>query len=151
MGQWPVIDPSGLNYSAAGSVNEAGDIVGGLQVPGNYSEAFYVNAALEPQTLPSLVDDRKKYTVNEPADDINNASPPQVLGYALVLDRKYGGQQTGSGLVIWQGDSVLRLSDVTEASQIKLQNLNALNDSGWIAGQGSDAEGTWVPIVMIAR
>lgn len=149
--QWPVIDPAGLNYSAARSVNEAGDIVGELQVPGNYPEAFYVNAALEPQTLPSLVDNRKKYTVNEPANDINNASPPQVLGYALVLDRKYGGQQTGSGLVIWQGDSVLLLSDVTEASPIAPQNLKALNDAGWIAGQGSDAAGTLVPIVMIAR
>ncbi len=151
VGQWPVIDPSGLNYSAATSVNEAGDIVGELQVPGNYPEAFYVNASLEPQTLPSLVDNRKNYTVNRPARDINNASPPQVLGYALVLDRKYGGQQTGSGLVIWQGDSVLPLSDVTEASPIELQNPNALNDAGWIAGYGSDAAGTWVPIAMIVR
>ena len=91
--QWPVIDPSGLTYSTAGSVNEAGDIVGELQVPGNYPEAFYVDAAFEPQTLPSLVDNRKKYTENEPAEDINNASPPQVLGSALILDRKYGGQQ----------------------------------------------------------
>ena len=150
----PVIDPSGLNYSAATSVNEAGDIVGALQVPGNYPEAFYVNSALEPQTLPALVDNRKKYTLNEPADDINNASPPQVLGYALVLDRKYGGQQTGSGFVIWQGDSVLSLADALGSSLPRPQYLNALNDSGWIVGSGAftyPSGGIYYPIVMIAR
>jgi hypothetical protein len=149
--QWPVIDTSGLAWSTAISVNEAGDIVGSFQVAGNYPEAFHVDATLEPQTLPSLVDNRKKYTLNQYAHDVNNASPPQVPGYALVLDRRHGGQQTGSGLVIWQGDSVLALSDVTEPSPIAPRNLNALNDAGWIAGQGSDAAGTWVPIVMIAR
>jgi hypothetical protein len=152
--QWPVIDSSGLNYSAARSVNEAGDIVGALQVPGNYPEAFYVNAALEPQTLPSLVDNRKKYTHNEPAQDINNASPPQVLGYALVLDRKYGGQQTGSGFVIWQGDTVLSLSDALDSTLPRPQYLHALNDSGWIVGAGATTEpsgGIYFPIVMIAR
>lgn len=151
--QWPVINPTGLNYSVARSVNEAGDIVGGLQVPGNYSEAFHVNSALEPQTLPSLVDNRKNYTLNEPARDINNASPPQVLGYALVLDRKYGGQQTGSGWVIWQGDSVLSLRDTVDSTLPTLQYLHAINDSGWIVGSGAATEpsgGIYHPIVMIA-
>ncbi len=152
--QWPVIDSSGLNWSRARSVNEAGDIVGGLQVPGNYPEAFYVNSVLEPQTLPSLVDNRKNYTLNEPARDINNASPPQVLGYALVLDRKYGGHQSGSGWVIWQGDSVLSLRDSVNSTLPTLQYLHALNDSGWIVGSGAATEpsgGIYYPIVMIAR
>jgi hypothetical protein len=152
--QWPVIDPSGLDNSAARSVNEAGDIVGELHVPGYYPEAFYVNSALEPQTLPSLVDNRKQYTHNEPARDINNASPPQVLGYALVLDRKYGGQQSGSGWVIWQGDSVLSLADALGSTLPRPQYLNALNDSGWIVGSGAftyPSEGIYYPIVIIAR
>ena len=45
--QGPVIDPTGINYSVATSVNEAGDIVGEFQVPGEWSEAFHVNAELD--------------------------------------------------------------------------------------------------------
>jgi hypothetical protein len=152
--QWPVIDPSGLVRSMARSVNEAGDILGELHDGANYPEAFLVNSALEPQTLPSLVDNRKQYTHNERPRDINNTSPPQILGYALVLDRRYGGQQSGSGWVIWQGDSVLSLADVVETTLPSLQNLQALNDSGWLVGWGAATQpsgGMYYPIVMIAR
>jgi hypothetical protein len=152
--QWPVIDPSGLVWSMAQSVNEAGDILGELHDGANYPEAFLVNSALEPQTLPSLVDNRKQYTHNERPRDINNASPPQILGYALVLDRKYGGQQSGSGWVIWQGDSVLSLADALNSTLPSLQWLYALNDSGWIVGSGAataPSGGIYYPIVMVAR
>ena len=82
--------PGAFVFSTAVGVNDAGDLCGYRNTGAVLPEAFFLMqlGSLEEQPLPSLVDNRKQYTTNLYALALNNASIPQIVGVADILDRK---------------------------------------------------------------
>jgi probable HAF family extracellular repeat protein len=119
--------PGGANYSEAKAINDLGVIVGNSGGIGA-NEAFIWQESTGMVGLGTLPGDHESIAL-----DVNDAG--YVVGYSR---RNFGGFSHSLTAVVWTPDgSIFPVPNLGERSTWSV----AINSTGWVVGQGFDAEG----------